>query len=227
MRLAPSLLSGIAPALALAGASWRGLDLADPGLWPSLPRWSLCALGALGVAVPAWMGLSAGAEAELQAARERERVLRLELVHKLAQAGGLAPLQRQRQAMQARVAGLEEKLLRPGTPEELLSALHQAARRHGLQVELIRPEPAQARGPDMGQTTGQAIALRLSGRYHDLGAVAADVAALEPPVSLHALRLAGRAVGAGLVLEALARTPHRTASGAAASSPAAASGSSP
>ncbi|NML13454.1 type IV pilus inner membrane component PilO [Azohydromonas caseinilytica] len=220
-------LSGMPVALAWARAPFRGLDLREPGLWPPLPRWSLCALVALGVGWPAWLGLNASAEADLEAARGREPVLRQQILHKLAQAQALAPLQRRRQELETRVVALEEQLLLAGAPEELLPALHRAARQRGLQVELIRPEPAQARAQGLERSIG----LRLSGRYHDLGAFAADVAALEPAVTLHELRLTGRAGGAALVLDATARTHRRAEPGAGAASsppaPAASSGAHP
>ncbi|WP_298231667.1 type 4a pilus biogenesis protein PilO [uncultured Azohydromonas sp.] len=188
----------------LAGA-FHGLDWRNPALWPPLPRGLLCALVALGVALPAWGLLSASAGADLAAAREREPVLRRTFTAKLAQAAQLAPLQRRRQELQDLSADLEHRLPPPGQLETLLSALHQAAQRHGLQVELIRPEPAQTRA----HLAEVPIALRLSGRFHALGAFAADVAALETPVTLQALQLGAGSREATTTLEASARAWHR------------------
>jgi type IV pilus assembly protein PilO len=188
----------------IAGA-FRGLDWRDPALWPPLPRALLCALVALAVALPAWGLLSASAGADLAAAREREPVLRQAFTAKLAQAAQLAPLRQRRQELQERIADLERRLPPPGQLDALLSALHQAAQRHGLQVELIRPEPAQSR-PHLAELP---IALRLSGRFHALGAFAADVAALETPVTLHALQLGAGSREAVTTLEASARAWRR------------------
>lgn len=188
----------------LAGA-FRGMDWRDPALWPPLPRALLCALVALCVALPAWGLLSASAGADLAAAREREAALRQAFTAKLALAAQLAPLHRRRQALQDLAADLERRLPPPGQLDALLSALHMAAQRHGLQVELIRPEPAQSRA----HLAEVPIALRLSGRFHALGAFAADVAALETPVTLHALQLGAGSREAVATLEASARAWRR------------------
>lgn len=205
MRTHPTPWPAPAHAFARAVAPFRGLDLRDPGLWPPLPRWTLCALAALLAALPAWALLSAGAEADLQTARGREPVLRQALTEKLAQAAQLTPLQRHRQALQDLVVALEQ-VLPPAVPlDVLLAALHQAALRQGLQVELIRPEPA----PDPARAAETPIALRLTGPFHALGAFTAEVAALEPPVTLHELRLTAGTRDAVLTLEATAHGHRR------------------
>ncbi|WP_157268461.1 type 4a pilus biogenesis protein PilO [Azohydromonas aeria] len=200
------------PGLARALAQCRHLDWREPGLWPPLPRRALCVLVALLAALPAWTLLSAGAEDDLQAARAREPALRQALVERLAQAAQGTPLQRRRQALQDEVAALERDLP-PGVElDALLAALHRAALRQGLQVELIRPEPASGKaGADDAP-----VALRLSGGYHALGAFAAEVAALAPPVTLHELQLGANARDAALTLEATARGHRRPDAAAAA-----------
>lgn len=205
----------------LAGAL-RGLDWRDPALWPPLPRALLCALVTLGVGLPAWALLSASAGADLAAARGREAALRQAFSAKLAQAAQLAPLQQRRRELQGLAADLERRLPPPGQLDALLSALHQAAQRHGLQVELIRPEPAQPRA----HLAEVPIALRLSGRFHALGAFAADVAALETPVTLHALQLGAGTREAVTTLEASARAWRRR-DAAEAPRPAASPGATP
>ncbi|WP_051243408.1 type 4a pilus biogenesis protein PilO [Azohydromonas australica] len=199
-----SLLPTSFTAARLAGA-FRALDWRDPALWPPLPRGLLCTLVALGVALPAWGLLSASAGADLAAARERETALRQAFTAKLAQAAQLAPLRQRRQDLQDLAADLERRLPPPGQLDALLSALHLAAQRHGLQVELIRPEPAQPRA----HLAEVPIALRLSGRFHALGAFAADVAALETPVTLHALQVGAGSREAVATLEASARAWRR------------------
>ncbi|MDZ5455419.1 type IV pilus inner membrane component PilO [Azohydromonas lata] len=154
---------------------------------------------ALAVAAPAWLLLSAQADSDLAAAQAREAELRQAYTAKLAQAAQVEPLQRRRQALREWEAA-QQRRIEPGRAETLEAALHQSALRHGLQVELMRPEPAQPHAvPALVPVT-----LRLVGRYDALGAFAADVAALQPPVALHDLQLAA-ARDAGLVLEATAR----------------------
>lgn len=190
---------------------FQGLDWRDPALWPRLPRAGLGLLVALGVALPAGWLLAARAGAELAAEREREPALRQALRAKLAQAAQLGPLQQRREALQAQVAAQQERLPPPGQLDALLAALHQAARRHGLQVDLIRPEAAQPRA----HLAAMPIALRLSGRYHALGAFIADLGALEPPVTLHALHLSAGTRDALATLDATALAYRRLDAGEA------------
>jgi type IV pilus assembly protein PilO len=185
---------------AQAAAAWRGLDPANPALWPVLPRRTLFAAVALAVALPAGLLLSAQAESGLQAAQAREAGLRQAFTAKLAQAAQMAPLLRRRQELRELCAEQERRFV-PVRPDALLAALHQAALRRGLQVELIRPEPGLGREP----SSEAPITLRLAGRYDALDAFAADVAALEPPLTLHDLQLTVAAREAGLVFEATAR----------------------
>jgi type IV pilus assembly protein PilO len=201
-RLFPSACDSVTARLILG---FHGLDWREPALWPPLPRALLCVLVALGVVLPVGALLAAHAGAELAAAREREAMLRLTFLAKVAQAAQLAPLQQRRQALQALAAAQEARLSPPGQLDALLAALHQAARRQGLQVELIRPEPAQPRA----HLAEVPIALRLSGRFHALGAFVADLAALEPPVTLHALHLTAGTREALTTLDATAHSYQR------------------
>lgn len=187
------------PAPAGTGSSRPGLDWSDPALWPLWPRRALQAAVALAAAAPAWLLLSAQAESDLAAAQAREAELRRAYTAKLAQAAQVEPLQRRRQALHEWETA-QQRRIEPGRAEALEAALHQSALRHGLQMELMRPEPAQPHAvPALAPVT-----LRLAGRFDALGAFAADVAVLQPPVALHDLQLAA-ARDAGLVLEATAR----------------------
>lgn len=196
---------GASPLPPVQGAAvGRRLNPSDPASWPAWPRRALQAAVALAVALPAWLLLSTQAEADLRIAQAREAELRQTYTARLAQSAQLAPLQQRRQALRELQATQEEQLM-PNRPEILQAALHQAALQRGLQVDLMRPEPAQARG----MSAGVPITLRLVGRYEALDAFAADVAALEPPVVLQDLQLMAAARDAGLVLDATARAIGR------------------
>lgn len=187
------------PAPAGSGSPRLGLGGAGPASWPLWPRRALQTAVALAVAAPAWLLLSAQADSNLAAAQAREAELRRAYTAKLAQAAQVEPLQRRRQALREWETA-QQRRIEPGQDQALEAALHQSALRHGLQVELMRPEPAQPHAvPALAPVT-----LRLVGRYDALGAFAADVAVLQPPVALHDLQLAA-ARDAGLVLEATAR----------------------
>ena len=100
---------------------------------------------------------------------------------------------------------LEKQLPGKAEMDALLSDINQAGLGRGLQFELFRP----------GQVVGARTTTpscrsrsRVTGRYHDIGAFAADVANLSRIVTLHNLTIARRArtpTGA-LAMEATART---------------------
>lgn len=164
---------------------FRGLDPRDPGRWPLLPR--LCAWGAMLALVLGlgWVTLLSSEMARLQAERERESALRASYQSKLAQAVNLAALRRQKQVVQQRVQGLERQLPARAEMDALLSEVTDAARARRLKVEGFRPGALRLRD----HHAELPIALRLSGRYHDLGDFAADVAHLQRIVALQDLQL--------------------------------------
>jgi type IV pilus assembly protein PilO len=166
-------------------AQFRGLDPRDPGRWPLLPR--LCAWGATLalVLVLGWVTLLSAEAARLQAEREREAALRASYQAKLAQAVNLAALRQQKQVVQQRVQGLERQLPARAEMDALLSEVADAARARGLRIEGFRPGALRLRE----HHAELPIALRLSGRYHDLGDFAADVAHLQRIVALQDLQL--------------------------------------
>jgi type IV pilus assembly protein PilO len=89
----------------------------------------------------------------------------------------------------------------------LLSDINQAGLGRGLQFELFRP--GQVAVKDFYAELP--ITLKVSGRYHDIGAFTADVANMSRIVTLHNLVIAGMgpggaAGGGNLSMDALART---------------------
>jgi type IV pilus assembly protein PilO len=95
--------------------------------------------------------------------------------------------------------------------DALLSDINQAGLGRGLQFELFRP--GQVAVKDFYAELP--IAIRVSGRYHDIGSFAADVANLSRIVTLHNLTISGVGAGPGgaaalgvgnLSMDATART---------------------
>jgi len=87
----------------------------------------------------------------------------------------------------------------------LLSDINQAGLGRGLQFELFRPGQVEVKD----YYAELPIAIRVTGRYHDIGAFAADVANLSRIVTLDNLAIvqAGGKESAGLLsMEATART---------------------
>ena len=86
--------------------------------------------------------------------------------------------------------------------DALLSDINQAGLGRGLQFELFRPGQVVVKD----YYAELPIAISVSGRYHDIGSFAADIANLSRIVTLHNMNLDGRARTGVLSMEATART---------------------
>jgi type IV pilus assembly protein PilO len=89
--------------------------------------------------------------------------------------------------------------------DALLSDINQAGLGRGLQFELFRPGQVAVKD----YYAELPIAIRVTGRYHDIGAFAADVANLSRIVTLHNLSITpnnAKEAPNQLAMEATART---------------------
>jgi type IV pilus assembly protein PilO len=101
------------------------------------------------------------------------------------------------------VLSLEKQLPNKAEMDALLSDINQAGIGRGLQFELFRPGSVILRD----YHAELPIAIRLSGRFHDLGGFVSDIANLSRIVMLDSLSLqAAKDAGGPLALEATART---------------------
>jgi len=185
-------------------SQFRGLNRNEPGQWPILPKvatWTL--LGAM-VVVLGWFLLVSDKSAELDTERAKEPGLKQDYRSKLAQAVNLPELRKQKQQVEEYVTQLEKQLPGKAEMDALLTDINQAGIGRGLQFELFRPGAVAVRD----YYAELPITIRVSGRYHDIGAFAADVANLSRIVTLHDLSIAGvqREGGGSLSMDAVART---------------------
>jgi len=185
-------------------SQFRGLDYKQPGQWALLPKvtsWLL--LGALMVGL-LWVLLLSDKTAELEAERNKEPGLKQDYRGKLAQAVNLPELRKQKQQVEEYVTQLEKQLPGKAEMDALLTDINQAGIGRGLQFELFRPGAVAVRD----YYAELPITIRVSGRYHDIGAFAADVANLSRIVTLHDLSITGvqREGGGNLSMDAVART---------------------
>jgi type IV pilus assembly protein PilO len=200
--------------LAQVRSQFRGLNLNEPGQWPMLPKLAAGLVVALFVVVLIWFAMLSGVMDELSAESAREQQLKDEFKGKLAQAINLDELRKQKLQVQEYVTQLERQLPGKAEMDALLSDINQAGLGRGLQFELFRPGQVVVKD----YYAELPIALRVSGRYHDIGAFAADIANLSRIVTLHNLNITSpaqpgsatsSAPGAGngqLAMEATART---------------------
>ena len=185
-------------------SQFRGLDFKQPGQWPLLPKVaSWLVLGALVVGL-LWLLLLSDKADELEAERNKEPGLKQDYRSKLAQAVNLPELRKQKQQVEEYVTQLEKQLPGKAEMDALLTDINQAGIGRGLQFELFRPGAVAVRD----YYAELPITIRVSGRYHDIGAFAADVANLSRIVTLHDLSITGvqREGGGSLSMDAVART---------------------
>jgi type IV pilus assembly protein PilO len=190
-----------------AASQFRGLNPQEPGQWPTLPKLAAWLAGAGAVVVAGWFLFLQGAYDELQAERDREPALKQDYRAKLGQAVNLSELRKQKLQVQEFVTQLEKQLPGKAEMDALLSDINQAGLGRGLQFELFRPGQVEVKN----YYAELPISIRVTGRYHDIGAFAADVANLSRIVTLHNMALAapqGKANDPSgvLAMDATART---------------------
>lgn len=180
---------------------FTGLDPNDPSLWPSLPRNLLFIAVTLAVIAGLWFAWLKSVDEELIAEKAREEQLREDYRKKLVQAVNLDALKKQLEQVQQYVSQLERQLPSKAEMDALLSDINQAGIGRSLQFEVFRP----------GQETVKEyyvelpISVRVTGRYHDIGLFAADIANLSRIVTLNNLSLTPGRDGV-LTMDGVART---------------------
>lgn len=184
---------------------FRGLNPNEPGQWPLLPKLAAFFVVVLAVIALGWFLVLADVQAALDAEREKEPNLKQDYSSKLAQAVNLPELRKQKSQVEEYVTQLEKQLPGKAEMDALLSDINQAGLGRGLQFELFRPGQILVKD----YYAELPIALRVSGRYHDVGSFAADVSNLSRIVTLHNLSVVaptGKDLGGALSMEATART---------------------
>jgi len=182
---------------------FSNLDPKDPSLWPIAPQVLLCMVIAVAVAALAWFAFLVDYETELKAVEQQEQTLRAEYSKRLHKAVNLDALKKQREQVQQYVIQMEKQLPSKAEMSALLSDINQAGLGRSLQFELFRPGQVIVRD----YYAELPIAVRVTGRYHDIGAFAADVAHLSRIVTLNNISLGPAAKDSNvLALDTTART---------------------
>jgi len=203
--MASTLNFDVGTLLGQATEQFRNLNTKEPGQWPLLPKVAAWLAAAAAVVVAGWFALLTDATDELEAARQQEPQLQARYRDRLAQAVNLGELRKQKLQVQEYVTQLEKQLPGKAEMDALLSDINQAGLGRGLQFELFRPGQVQVKD----YYAELPIAIRVSGRYHDIGSFAADVANLSRIVTLQNLSIApvqARDGSSTLAMDATART---------------------
>ena len=182
-------------------AQFRGLNPNDPSSWPAFPRFVLCLVLMIAIVAALWFAWLNGSDAELETERAKEVALRADYKKKLVQAVNLDALKKQREQVQTYVTQLEKQLPSKAEMDALLSDINQAGLGRSLRFELFRPGQVSAKE----YYAELPIALKVAGRYHDVGSFASDVANLSRIVTLNNLIIAPSRDGM-LQMEATAKT---------------------
>ena len=182
-------------------AQFVGLNPNDPPSWPAIPRYLLCVAVTAFVVVGLWFVWLSASEEELTAEKTTEIRLREDFSKKLAQAASLDALKKQREQVQQYVIQLEKQLPSKAEMDALLSDINQAGLGRSLQFELFRPGQVVVKE----YYAELPIAVRVTGRYHDMGAFAADIANLSRIVTLNNLTLTPAKEGV-LTMDTTAKT---------------------
>ena len=187
-----------------AASQFRSLNPNEPGQWPMLPKIVTWIFVAVIMVALGWFLLLSSAHDELDAERAKEPALKADYRNKLGQAVNLAELRKQKLQVEEYVTQLEKQLPGKAEMDALLSDINQAGLGRGLQFELFKPGQVVVKD----YYAELPISIRVSGRYHDIGAFAGDVANLSRIVTLHNLNIASapKDTSGALSMEATART---------------------
>lgn len=182
-------------------AQFRGLNPNDPASWPLIPKVLLCAAVTAGVVAALWFAWLVGSAERLEAEQKRELTLREDYKKKVAQAINLDALRKQREQVQQYVTQLEKQLPSKAEMDALLSDINQAGLGRSLAFEHFRPGQVSVKE----YYAELPISLKVSGRFHDIGSFASDVAHLSRIVTMNNLDMR-MAKDSSITMDATART---------------------
>lgn len=190
-------------------SQFQNLDTKRPGTWPMAPKIATFIFMMAATVGGCWVAFLSDEKDVLTAEQEKEPRLKEDYISKLTQAVNLPELVKQKRQVEEYVLQLEKQLPGKAEMDALLSDINQAGLGRGLQFELFRPGAVQMKD----YYAEQPISLKVAGRYHDIGAFAADVSNLSRIVTLHNMNILmpvnnnNKADPSGhLTLEAIART---------------------
>jgi len=166
-------------------AQFRGLSLDNVGTWPLLPKLGLWLAVVIVCGIVGWWFVWSDQLTSLDTLRQEESTLKDQYRVKIQQAINLEELRRQKEQVNQSVLTLEKQLPSKAEMDALLSDINQAGIGRGLQFELFRPGQVVLKD----YYAELPITVRVSGRYHDLGAFTSDIANLPRIVTLNNLNV--------------------------------------
>lgn len=172
---------------------FQNLDMENPWLWPVLPRYTALTMIAVVVVVSLWFLWLSSFDEELESARKQELELRQDYTKKLNKAVNLELLKKQLAQVQQYVQQLEKQLPSKAEMDALLSDINQAGLGRSLTFEAFRPSQVNVKS----YYAELPISVKVTGKFHDMGAFAADIAHLSRIVTLNNISITGGTSGRG------------------------------
>lgn len=164
-------------------SQFRNLDPKEPSVWPIVPRYALLLAVCVIVVVALWFLWLTNSQVELETEQATEVKLRKDYSEKLGKAINLEALKKQREQVQQYVTQLEKQLPSKAEMDALLSDINQAGLGRSLQFDLFRPGSVAVKD----YYAELPIDIKVTGRYHDMGAFASDITNLSRIVTLNNL----------------------------------------
>jgi type IV pilus assembly protein PilO len=181
---------------------WKHLDPNKVGSWPVAPKVVvLLVLFLLLLGGGYWFDWSDQLK-QLETERQKEETLKTAFLDKQRQAINLETYRQQLKDLEQAFGALLRQLPNKSEMDALLTDINQAGLGRGLEFELFKPEPKENFSEFYAELP---ISVRVTGRYHDLGAFASDVSLLPRIVLLNDIAVTSGKDGA-LVMDAIAKT---------------------
>jgi len=180
---------------------FQHLDTNDPGTWPPAPKAALLLGLLVAILVAAYFLDWKGQLEELDAGRQQEIALKQDYVNKKRQAVNIDLYRQQLREIDTSFGALLKQLPDKAQMEALVVDINQAGLGRGLQFELFKPSTETVKE----FYAELPITVKVTGRYHDMGAFASDISQLSRIVTLNDLSLAVGKDG-NLTLDAVAKT---------------------
>lgn len=179
----------------------RRLNMRDPGGWPGAVK---------GVALVLLLALIVGGgywyvwqdQIETLEVREAEELkLKETYLAKKKEAVNLDIYKQQLAEIEQTFGAMLKQLPNKAEMDALITDINQAGLGRGLQFELFKPAPRETMHDFYAELP---IAVKITGRYHDIGAFASDVSQLPRIVTLNNVSI--ETAKEGLVLNGVAKT---------------------
>ena len=181
---------------------WKSLDPKNMGNWPTAPKAAvLIALFLALLGGGFWFDWSAQLS-QLDAAKQKEETLKTTFMDKKKQAINLETHRQQLKDLEQAFGALLKQLPNKSEMDALLTDINQSGLGRGLEFELFKPEAKENFSEFYAELP---ITIKVTGKYHDLGAFASDVSLLPRIVTLNDVGVSLNKDGV-LVLDAIAKT---------------------